>query len=128
MIYENNYNLSQEEFELFKSYYLSDCNRILRMLLDAGADVNKKGSPIPFQEDICERISEKKIKQYFNSPEATTPIYEAIKKGSLWESQVDLLLEYGAIVDDSCLEAAKLSGDEAMITKIEKLLNESKKE
>ena len=38
-----------------------------------------------------------------------------------WESQVDLLLKYGATLDESCLKAAKLSGDEDMIKKIEKL-------
>ena len=48
--------------------------------------------------------------------------YEAIKKGMKWESQVDLLLKYGATLDESCLEAAKLSGDEDMIKKIEKLI------
>jgi hypothetical protein len=44
----------------------------------------------------------------------------------VWESQVDLLLEYGATLDESCREAAKLSGDEAMIQKIEKLLQSRK--
>ena len=38
-----------------------------------------------------------------------------------WESEIDLLLKYGAIIDESCLEAAKLSGEEAMIEKIQKL-------
>ena len=63
--------------------------------------------------------------QYFSSAEATTPLYEAIKKGIEWESQVNLLLEYGAKLDDSCLIAAKLSGDEAMVKKIEKFLEKS---
>ena len=43
-------------------------------------------------------------------------------KGSAWESQVDLLLEYGATLDESCLEAARLSGDKAMIEKVERLM------
>ena len=68
------------------------------------------------------KISEAKIQEYFNSPDSTSPIYEAIKKGMVWESQVDLLLEYGAILDESCLDAAKLSGDEAMIKKVKTLL------
>ena len=38
-----------------------------------------------------------------------------------WESQVDLLLEYGAKLDKSCLKAARLSRDEGMIKKIEQL-------
>ena len=92
------------------------------MFLEAGANVNRKGSPVPFEKNICEKISEAKIQEYFNSPDSTSPIYEAIKKGMVWESQVDLLLEYGAILDESCLAAAKLSGDEAMIKKVKTLL------
>ena len=38
-----------------------------------------------------------------------------------WESQVDLLLEYGAQLDESCKKAAQESGDTAMIEKINKL-------
>ena len=40
----------------------------------------------------------------------------------MWESQVDLLLQYGAILDDSCIKAAELSGDEKMILKIQELM------
>lgn len=101
---------------------IKDTNRVLKLFLDAGADVNRKGSPVPFEKNICEKISEAKIQKYFNSPDSTSPIYEAIKKGMVWESQVDLLLEYGAILDESCLAAAKLSGDEAMIKKVKTLL------
>nr|WP_180487091.1 hypothetical protein [Treponema socranskii] len=43
-----------------------------------------------------------------------------------WESQVDLLLKYGAAVDESCLEAAKLRGEEAMVEKIQKLFDNVK--
>ena len=64
----------------------------------------------------------KKARRKFKSKKATTPLYEAIKKGMRWESQVDLLIEYGALVDKSCLEAAKLSGDDQMIKKIERII------
>jgi len=53
----------------------------------------------------------------------TRPINEAIKKGMRWESQVDLLLQYTTLDEDS-LEAAKESKEPAMIEKINKLWNE----
>ena len=108
-------------------YYINDSNRVLKALLDNGADPNMKGHPFPF--GYSRRLlffTDKKAFRYFNSPEATTPLYEAIKKGMRWESQVDLLLEYGATLDESCLEAAKLSGEQEMIDKIEKLLSGQK--
>ena len=121
-IFKRDHENSENDVETFIPCYISDCNRSLKMFLEAGADVNRKGSPVPFEKNICEKISEAKIQEYFNSPDSTSPIYEAIKKGMVWESQVDLLLEYGAILDESCLDAAKLSGDEAMINKIKSLL------
>ena len=121
-IFKRDHENSENDVETFIPCYISDCNRSLKMFLEAGADVNRKGSPVPFKKNICEKISEAKIQEYFNSPDSTSPIYEAIKKGMVWESQVDLLLEYGAILDESCLDAAKLSGDEAMIKKIKSLL------
>lgn len=126
-IFETNFDVPKEEMPILTLCYISDCNRVLEFFLTAGADVNKKGSPTPFNDDVCEKIREEKIQEYFNSPEATTPLYEAIKKGMVWESQVDLLLKYGAILDDSCLEAAKLSGDDKMILKVQKLLEETPK-
>lgn len=103
--------------------YIYDANILLEALLKAGANPNMKGHPFPYSHSLkvvffTDRIAFK----YFNSPEATTPLYEAIKKGMRWESQVDLLLEYGATLDESCLEAAKLSGEQEMIDKIEKLM------
>ena len=121
-IFEKNYHEPKENVAIFIPCYVSECNRVLKLFLDAGASVNKKGASVPFEEGVCETISEKKIQEYFNSPEATTPLYEAIKKGMRWESQVDLLLEYGATLDESCLEAARLSGDKTMIEKVERLM------
>lgn len=121
-IFKRDHENSENDVETFIPCYISDCNRSLKMFLEAGADVNRKGSTVPFEKNICEKISEAKIQEYFNSPDSTSPIYEAIKKGMVWESQVDLLLEYGAILDESCLDAAKLSGDEAMIKKVKTLL------
>ena len=105
-----------------KDCFVEDANRLLQAYLDAGADPNMKGHPFPFGKSRkLLFFTDKKAFKYFNSSEATTPLYEAIKKGMQWESQVDLLLKYGAAVDESCLEAAKLSGEEAMVEKIQKL-------
>ena len=100
-------------------------NRVIKALLDNGADPNLKGLFAPFDEEkyfSYITMTEKKARKKFKSKKATTPLYEAIKKGILWESQVDLLLEYGAQPDKSCLEAAKLSGDDQMIKKIERIV------
>ncbi|MCR5385664.1 MAG: hypothetical protein K6E69_00950 [Treponema sp.] len=103
--------------------WVAKINRVIEKLLLAGADPNMKGHPFPFGTSWqLLFFTDKKAFKYFNSKEATTPLYEAIKKGMKWESQVDLLLKYGATLDESCLEAAKLSGDAAMLEKIEKLL------
>ena len=105
--------------------WVAKINRVIEKLLLAGADPNMKGHPFPFGTSWqLLFFTDKKAFKYFNSKEATTPLYEAIKKGMKWESQVDLLLKYGATLDESCLEAAKLSGDEDMIKKIEKLCQE----
>lgn len=104
-----------------------DINLLIEAFLKEGADPNMKGHPFPFSHS--RRLlffSDKKAFKYFNSPEATTPLYEAIKKGIVWESQVDLLLEYGAVLDETCLEAARLSGDEEMVEKINKLWEDRK--
>ncbi|MGI5093225.1 hypothetical protein [Treponema socranskii] len=98
---------------------IADTDRILRVFLEKGADVNKRGDPYPFSGDSPDNMSDEVLNMYFNK--GSTPLYEAIKKGMRWESEIDLLLKYGAIIDESCLEAAKLSGEEAMIEKIQKL-------
>ena len=142
-VWDRIYRFNNEDFELLARWHknnkiqytteiqqieeqkwVSGVNRLLKQMLQAGADPNMKGHPFPF--GYSRRLlffTDKKAFRYCNSPEATTPLYEAIKKGMRWESQVDLLLEYGATLDDSCLEAAKLSGEQEMIEKIEKLLS-----
>ena len=106
---------------------IEDSNRVIKALLDNGANPNYKGLPAPFDEDnyfYYISMTVKKARRKFKSKKATTPLYEAIKKGMLWESQVDLLLQYGAKLDNSCLEAAKLSGDPEMLKKIEGLMKD----
>ena len=103
---------------------IADTDRILRAFLEKGADVNKRGDPYPFSGDSPDNMSDEVLNMYFNK--GSTPLYEAIKKGMRWESEIDLLLKYGAIIDESCLEAAKLSGEEAMVEKIQKLFDDVK--
>ena len=112
-------NESDEEY----LSYINDKNRLLKAFLERGADANAKANPENFifnRENAS--LSYEEFCNQCKSDEATTPLYEAIKKGSMWESQVDLLLQYGAIPDDSCIKAAELSGDEKMILKIQELM------
>ncbi|MCR5290553.1 MAG: hypothetical protein K6E51_11210 [Treponema sp.] len=103
--------------------FIKDSNRLLKAMLEKGMSPNMKGHPVPYTHRLKLLFFNDRIAfMYFNSSKATTPLYEAIKKGMRWESQVDLLLEYGATLDESCLEAAQQSGDEAMVLKIEKLM------
>lgn len=104
---------------------IADTDRILRAFLEKGADVNKRGDPYPFSGDPPDTMSDEVLNMYFNK--GSTPLYEAIKKGMRWESEIDLLLKYGAIIDESCLEAAKLSGEEAMVEKVQKLFDGKQK-
>ncbi len=103
--------------------YIDDCNRTLKGFLDNGADVNAKGNAKTIDwQTYNPNLTYEEFQDLCKAEDATTPLYEAIKKGMIWESQVDLLLEYGATLDESCLEAARLSGDEAMVEKVERLL------
>lgn len=102
--------------------YVEDTNRLLKAFLDRGADVNAKGNGKAFDwQTYKDELSYNEFKKMCRADDATTPLYEAIKKGMMWESQVDLLLEYGAILDESCLRAAELSNDKEMVKKIESI-------
>ena len=116
--------------EIFsEAQYMENVNSIIKALLDAGADPNKRGH-YRLLEDFTKQylLTDKKVRTLCSSPDATSPLYEAIKKGMKWEDQVDLLLEYGAVLDESCLKAAEESGDEAMIEKVSSLYNATKEE
>ncbi|MBP5442595.1 MAG: hypothetical protein J6Y60_05085 [Treponema sp.] len=102
--------------------YIEGSNKILKEFLEKGADPNAKGNHRAFDwQTYDDNLSYEAFQKMCKDPDATSPLYEAIKKGIKWESQVDLLLEYGAILDESCLEAAKLSGDKEMMEKINSL-------
>jgi hypothetical protein len=65
-----------------------------------------------------DNFSDEEANAYF--VQGTRPVNEAIKKGMVWESQVDLLLQYTGL-DEASLEVARESGDPAMIGKINRL-------
>ncbi len=106
--------------------YVEGANRLLEAFLKAGADPDKLGHPHPFRLDqpysfmgeLLYRMNDKKAEKYF--AQGTRAINEAIKKGMVWESQVDLLLQYTTL-DEKSLEAAEESNDSAMIEKINTL-------
>jgi hypothetical protein len=100
---------------------VKDGNRVIEAFLKAGADPDKLGHPYPYSlEAKRKRITDEEADEYF--AKGTRPINEAIKKGMWWESQVDLLLQYTTLDEDS-LKAAEESNDPAMIEKITKLWN-----
>lgn len=100
-----------------KRYYIRDVNRIIAAFLKAGADPDLLGHPYPFSyEAMKAKITDEQAQEYFSK--GTRAINEAIAKGMAWESQVDLLLEYTQL-DEESLEAAKRSNDPEMVKKIQ---------
>ena len=67
------------------------------------------------------KITDEEANAYFDK--GTRPVNEAIEKGMLWESQVDILLEY-TLLDEESLRSAEKSRDSAMVKKIKKLWKE----
>jgi hypothetical protein len=111
----------QEQINLF----IEDSNRLLKALLAAGVNPDKLGHPYPYSyESIKDKLTEENINEYF--AKGTRAINEAIKKGIVWESQVDLLLKYTTLDADS-LKAAAESNDPVMIEKINHLWKEQQK-
>jgi hypothetical protein len=111
--------LNQLELEEAFECYLNDSNRILEVFLKSGADPDKLGHPYPYCYDAFEKkITDEEANEYFER--GSRAINVAIKKGIRWESQVDLLLQYTSL-DEESLHAAERSNDPAMIEKITKL-------
>jgi hypothetical protein len=121
--FDGKFNATQEEADEEIRYFIEDASRLIRALLEAGADPDKLGHPYPFGRQVAEKdyFSDEEANEYF--ARGTRPINEAIKKGIVWESQVDLLLHYTKL-DEASLEAAQESGDPVMIEKINKLWQE----
>jgi hypothetical protein len=110
---------TQEEADQEKARYVQDVNRLIEAYLEAGAGPDKPGHPYPFRpakKDFF--MTNEEANAYFSK--GTRAINEAIKKGVVWESQVDLLLRYTTL-DEASLEAARESNDPAMIGKIYRL-------
>jgi len=104
--------------------FVNVSNRVLEAFLKAGADPDKRGHPYPYSLEAKRmRITDEEANGYF--AKGTRPINEAIKKGMWWESQVDLLLQYTTLDEDS-LKAAEESKEPAMVEKITRLWNEQK--
>jgi hypothetical protein len=110
-----------EEINKEIGMYVQDTNRLLKLFLMNGADPDKKGNLYPYKLPQTLSMTDEEAEKYFEK--GTRAINEAIKKGIIWESQVDLLLEYTTLDEDS-LKAAEESGDPAMIEKISKLWTE----
>jgi len=109
------------KFQQYVDYY----NKVISVLLEMGADPDQKGHPFPFtREAIKKNMNDKKAAQYFS--QGTRAINEAIEKGMRWESQVDLLLQYTEL-DEESLNAAQRSNDPKMIEKIDILWKKQKK-
>jgi len=106
---------SSEEILKHVNSYLSDNNRLLKAFLEAGADPDMRGDPYPFSFEARRKMNDKIAYTFFQK--GTRSINEAIKKGINWESQVDLLLQYVKLDEDS-LKAAVESNDPKMIEKI----------
>jgi hypothetical protein len=108
-----------------QSLFIADANRLIHFFLKSGADPDKLGHPYPFSVDaVYGKITDAEANEYFQK--GTRAINVAIEKGMAWESQVDLLLEYTTLDEDS-LKSAEQSGDIAMIEKIQRIWDEQQK-
>lgn len=119
---------SEEEKVAYQLSRVKDSNRVILALIACGANPDMKGHQYPYSLESIEswiQMTDKKANQYFSK--GTRPLNEAIKKGIIWESQVDLLLEYVEL-DEASLKAAEASGDIAMIKKIQILWEKQQKE
>ena len=102
--------------------FIKDSNRLIEAFLKVGANPDMKGHPFPFSsEGMYTGITDEKAKEYF--AKGSRAINVAIEKGIVWESQVDLLMKYTKL-DEESLKAAERSGDPKMIEKIKKLWKE----
>ena len=116
--------LEMEDSERDKKFmqYIDYSNKVIKVLLEMGADPDQKGHPFPFTREAILMMNDKKAAKYF--AQGTRAINEAIEKGMRWESQVDLLLQYTSL-DEESLNAARRSTDPKMIEKINALWKDS---
>jgi hypothetical protein len=113
-----------EEAEAELAGLVRDANRLIEGLLKAGADPDKLGHPYPYSiKATYAKLGNEEAERYF--AKGTRAVNEAIKKGMVWESQVDLLLQYTTL-DKGSLKAARASKDPGMVEKINKLWKEQR--
>jgi hypothetical protein len=123
--YDDLEKLKPEEAPEKIKNYVDDVNHLLEEFLKTGADPDKLGHPYPFTvEAFKKNITDEEANEYF--ARGSRAINEAIKKGMCWESQVDLLLQYTTL-DEASIEAARESGDPAMVEKINRMWQEQNK-
>jgi hypothetical protein len=121
-IKSNNKYLDENGIKEKQVHFVTDVNRLLKGYLDAGADPDKLGHPYPFSNKISTIfLTDNRADKYFKN--GTRALNIAIEKGIMWENQVDLLLQYTNL-DEESLKAAERSNDHAMIEKINKLLDQ----
>jgi len=116
-----NNHVSIDEHDIYEEemQFVNDVNRLLKGFLESNANPDKLGHPYPYSNNLSVvLLSDKRADKYFSK--GTRAINIAIEKGILWESQVDLLLQYTKL-DDESLKAAERSNDPAMVEKINNL-------
>jgi hypothetical protein len=105
-----------EEAQAEAASFIKDANRLIEAFLESGADPDKPGHPYPYGYEVLGLdLTDEEADAYF--ARGSRPVDEAIRKGIVWESQVDLLLRYTTL-DEASLEAAQESNDPAMVRKI----------
>ena len=115
----DNESIDPEAMQEQVDNFITDTNRLVEAFLKAGADPDKLGHPYPYSREAWKtRITDEQANEYF--VQGTRAVNVAIEKGILWESQVDLLLQYTKL-DEESLNAAERSNDPAMVEKINKL-------
>jgi hypothetical protein len=97
--------------------YIKDANRLIEAFVKAGADVDKRGHPYLRKAEMDDTRANVYIAH------GSRAINVAIEKGIVWESQVDLLLKYTKL-DEESLKAAARSNDFQMVEKITELWQE----
>ncbi len=118
-----------KELIKLRASYIQDVDRVLKAFLDAGSDPDKRGDFYPYstwyqEPKLSLPLTDTKANDFFK--DGTRPINETIKKGIAWERQLDLLLQYTKLDEDS-LYAAQMSGDPKMIIKINELWKKQNK-
>lgn len=115
-------NMSVIERQKKIDIFIDDINRILEAFLKAGSDPDRRGHPYPLISG--QNLTDEQANKYFE--QGSRPINLAIEKGIAWESQVDILLQYTKL-DEESLVAAERSKDPAMVGKIQKLWKKQEK-